>query len=147
MQTYKSNEDTHELLRSLRKTMQNLQPQPAKHHEQQTIFIHKNLNSTTHVFIRRDAVTPALQPTYDGPYQVMKRSAKNFRLKINGRSVTITIDRLKPAYILREEASQTEQKPPQPPQENHSEETQTRSGRKLKPPVRFTSPACTQRRG
>ncbi|KAJ3666573.1 hypothetical protein Zmor_002010 [Zophobas morio] len=44
-----------------------------------------------------------LQQPYDGPYRVVRRSAKTFVVNIKGRDVTVSIDRLKPAYILNDD--------------------------------------------
>ena len=58
-----------------------------------------DLSTATHVFIRHDAVRKPLQPPYDGPYPVIKRTDKHFTIKINNRTDTISIDRLKPAHL------------------------------------------------
>ena len=58
-----------------------------------------DLNTCTHVFIRHDAVRKPLQPPYDGPYAVLKRNNKHFKININGRTDTVSLDRLKPAYV------------------------------------------------
>ncbi len=54
-----------------------------------------SLHSTSHVFVRHDAVRKPLQQ----PYLVLDRSAKFFTLDIKGRKDTVSIDRLKPAYL------------------------------------------------
>ncbi len=58
-----------------------------------------SLHSTSHVFVRHDAVRKPLQQPYDGPYLVLDRSAKFFTLDIKGRKDTVSIDRLKPAHL------------------------------------------------
>ncbi|XP_013162511.1 PREDICTED: DNA replication licensing factor mcm4-like [Papilio xuthus] len=60
-------------------------------------FFDPDLASTDHVFLREDAVRASLQPAYTGPHKVMSRSDKSFTLLINGKEVTVSIDRLKPA--------------------------------------------------
>jgi len=77
--------------------------------------------------VRQDIPTGALQPPYEGPYEVISRGEKIFRIKIRGKTVTVTIDRLKPAYTL--EDKETSREPESQPM--------TRSGRTTKPPVRF----------
>ena len=57
------------------------------------------LATSTHVFVRRDGVRKPLQPPYDGPYAVVKKTDKYFTLSINGRNDTVPIDRLKPAHL------------------------------------------------
>ncbi|UYV79237.1 hypothetical protein LAZ67_17001695 [Cordylochernes scorpioides] len=53
------------------------------------------------VFLRINRIRKPLEPYYEGPYPVLEKSDKFFTLKIKNREVKISIDRLKPAYILR----------------------------------------------
>jgi len=114
----------------LAKIMRNLRPM-VKRHGQKTIFIHKDLETTQQVFVRHNVTTGALKSPYDGPYTVLNKGEKTFKLNINGRTVNVSKDRLKPAYILETEESEK--------QKETSEATAktTRSGRITKPPVRF----------
>ena len=41
-----------------------------------------------HVFIHRDGVQKPLQPPYDGPYPIVKRTDKHFTIGFNGRNDT-----------------------------------------------------------
>jgi len=61
-------------------------------------LVHELLNST-HVFVRRDGHVPALTPLYDGPYEVISRSKKVFKLRMGARVDSVSITRLKPAYL------------------------------------------------
>jgi hypothetical protein len=47
------------------------------------------------VLVRRDGVSPPLQPVYDGPYKVLRRSLHAFELQIGSRSDTVSTHRLK----------------------------------------------------
>ena len=58
------------------------------------------LMTATHVFVRIDAVKPPLTPPYTGPYLVHARKEKAFKLKIRNTLEWVSIDRLKPAYLL-----------------------------------------------
>lgn len=85
----------------LRQFAAKLQPTPAaRHNDDNKIFVHKDLTSSSHVFLRDDALRGALQPPYTGPYEVLERGEKTFKIQVKGKSVTVSIDRLKPAYIL-----------------------------------------------
>ena len=65
-------------------------------------FVHRDLQNSTHVFLRHDALRRVLQPPYSGPYKVMSRSNKTFNLSVRGQQITVSADRVKPAYILEE---------------------------------------------
>jgi hypothetical protein len=54
------------------------------------------LDAATHVYVRAPPAAPALSPAYRGPYRVLWRGPKFYRLAIGGREDTISIDRLKP---------------------------------------------------
>lgn len=82
--------------------MQNLQPVDTTHHSIHKPFIHPLLNNAEFVFVRNDKVKRSLTPPYEGPYPVEKKSSKYFTIKIKNKQLNISIDRLKPAYILDE---------------------------------------------
>ncbi|XP_018570040.1 uncharacterized protein LOC108910031 [Anoplophora glabripennis] len=96
-------EDAAEFVKSLRQLMRDLRPSDGSRHNNQKIFVFKNLATTDQVFVRRDSSKRILQQPYDGPYKVLKRNEKTFVVHINGRDTTVSIDRLKPAYIASEE--------------------------------------------
>ncbi|KAJ8914534.1 hypothetical protein NQ315_002807 [Exocentrus adspersus] len=43
---------------------------------------------------------PVTQQPYQGPYKVIKRSTKTYKIDVEGSEVTVSIGRLKPAHIL-----------------------------------------------
>lgn len=88
----------------LRASISSARPsQPTSHGNKRPIFVHKDLQTCEQVFIRHDAVKKPLQPTYDGPYKVIERNSKTFKLELpERRSAVISIDRLKPAYTINE---------------------------------------------
>lgn len=89
---------------ALRESMAQLRPTPGtNHHTRRSIFVPKNLSDVSHVFLRVDAVKPPLQPRFEGPYAVLERREKTLRLQCNNRQVWVSIDRLKPAFVLRED--------------------------------------------
>ena len=59
----------------------------------------KDLHTCTHVYVRTDAVRKRLQPPYTGPYKILRRHARHFMIDISGKSASISIDRLKVAYL------------------------------------------------
>ncbi|XP_029644577.1 uncharacterized protein LOC115218783 [Octopus sinensis] len=68
-------------------------------HQNPPSSVPSDLNSWTHVFIRDDSVKGPLVSPYKGPFRVISRTPKVFKLEINGRSETVSVDRLKRAYF------------------------------------------------
>ncbi|XP_063370708.1 uncharacterized protein LOC134659031 [Cydia amplana] len=96
--------DVTDYVARLRKFAHDLTPVPASRHtSNRRVFIYKDLKTASHVLLRDDACHPPLQPAYTGPYEVLEKSDKVFKLRVNGKSVTVSIDRIKPAYILADE--------------------------------------------
>lgn len=55
------------------------------------------------MFIRADRLKRPLQTPYDGLYRVLKRSKKWFRNQMGEKEDSVSIDRLKPAFFLKED--------------------------------------------
>ena len=62
---------------------------------------YKELDTCSHVFLRRIAITPPLTAPYDGPFKVVARSGRVFKVMIKGKVETVTADRVKPVHIER----------------------------------------------
>lgn len=128
------------LVEQLRRKIRELKPIPSSRHgTQRNIFVFKDLETTTHVFVRVDAVKGPLQQPYEGPFKVIARADKTFVVNIRGKNVVVTIDRLKPAYLLDTPAEISGNAPPRnedhPPTETTP--TYTRSGRRVRFPDRL----------
>ncbi|XP_069362433.1 uncharacterized protein [Maniola hyperantus] len=89
-------------VRRLTETMESLTPTERSPANRST-FIYKDLATCTHVFVRNDTVRPPLTPPYDGPYQVLKRHDKYYQIQLPLRTTVVSLDRLKPAYMLNVE--------------------------------------------
>nr|CAH8855251.1 unnamed protein product [Trichobilharzia regenti] len=107
--------------------------------------INKHLQTCKFVFIRVDAIRKGLQPPYEGPFQVIKRSDKHFTVNKNGRRETVSIDRIKPAYTdndfestsaAAQSNNQTSDSTPPAPS-LILPPYQTRSGRQISKPARY----------
>ncbi|GFV19606.1 integrase catalytic domain-containing protein [Trichonephila clavipes] len=96
----KPDDDVVNFVSKLKSHMQSLHPKPPKHHGKRPVFIHPGLLEATHVFLRRDMLRRPLQQPYDGPFKVLQRKDKVFSLDINGKRVSVSIDRCKPAFFL-----------------------------------------------
>ncbi|UYV74544.1 hypothetical protein LAZ67_12000082 [Cordylochernes scorpioides] len=79
--------------------MSRIRPQPTRQTKQRKFFSHKDLDTCSHVFVRKDFVKGALSPPYEGPFPVVSRSSKTFTVKINDQNKVISVNRLKPAFI------------------------------------------------
>lgn len=118
-----------------------IQPVPTQHHSQRKVFVYKNLATCSHVFLREEMLRSALQPAYTGPHEVIKRGAKFFKIKLKGKDVTVSVDRLKPAFILTDDTKPSQnqfERSPTPnldlqPQQSEPSSTvrTTRSGRRV----------------
>ena len=60
-------EDPTSYVTQLRSTMRQLQPVPSRTRDS-NVYIHDDLLSSSHVFVRHDGVRTSLQPPYDGPF-------------------------------------------------------------------------------
>lgn len=136
------------LVEGIRKHIKSLKSVPKSHSNSRPYFVHPDLKDAEFVFIRDDSVRKPLKPPYDGPYRVIKRGPKVFVIRFPNRTASISIDRLKPAYVLPELESQKNIEPAplvQMPDVEPSIEVEpkpvqkTRSGRVIKKPVRFAN--------
>lgn len=101
----------------LRRLMSRLQPTPATHHGSKPTFVHKDLNSSTHVFLRDDTVRPSLKPPYTGPYRIISKRDKTITITVGNKNIQVSIDRVKPAYLNNDDksCSKTTTASPAPP--------------------------------
>lgn len=135
----------------LRSFAEKLKPVPASHHNKDKIFIFKELATSDYVFLRDDAPRSPLTPAYKGPYKVLEKSDKVYKILVKDKPVTVSIDRLKPVHYLTSEfdpsgqtTSQTSQAPvkdPHIPSQNSDDNLNpfiriktTRSGRQVRFP-------------
>ncbi|GFX64823.1 integrase catalytic domain-containing protein [Trichonephila clavipes] len=105
----KPDDDVVNFVSKLKSHMQSLHPKPPKHHGKRPVFIHPGLLEATHVFLRRYMLRRPLQQPYGGPFKVLQRKDKVFFLDINGKRVSVSIDRCKPAFFLNTEDLQLPQ--------------------------------------
>ncbi|GBL96502.1 hypothetical protein AVEN_229945-1 [Araneus ventricosus] len=82
--------------------MQSMNPISTSRHCIKPIYIHPSLQTCSQVFLRVDSVKPPLPPPYTGPHPIISRKEKSFVLKINDKNITVSLGRIKPAYVLSE---------------------------------------------
>ena len=83
----------------LKENITNYQPKQMSRHSKNVDSVPKSLSTCDFVFVRRDAYRLPLAPSRDGPFCVLERGEKFFILDISGRRDSVSVDRLKPAYI------------------------------------------------
>uniref|UniRef100_A0A5S6Q580 Integrase catalytic domain-containing protein n=1 Tax=Trichuris muris TaxID=70415 RepID=A0A5S6Q580_TRIMR len=81
---------------SIRRTMASLRPVPPRELPARPYHIDSKLQSAGNVFVRCEVSGNQLQPRYRGPFKVL---SKYFLLDVNGKTQSVSIDRLKPAYV------------------------------------------------
>ena len=60
------------------------------------------MNTSPAVFFRTKAVRRLLQSPCEGPFAVIKRFDKFYKVNMNGKHVNASIDRLKAVYICKD---------------------------------------------
>ena len=83
----------------LRVAMSRLCLCPPRDTHQTNIFQYKEIETCTHVFLRRIAIAPPLTAPYDGPYKVVARSGRVIKILMKGKVETVSLDRVKPAHL------------------------------------------------
>ena len=92
-------EEVAQFLPRLRETVRKLAPQPPVPHDIKPSSVPAALADREFVFVRRDSQRPPLKPPYEGPYKVLEHSKKTFVLDYGNRQDSVSIDRLKPAFL------------------------------------------------
>ncbi|XP_064462609.1 uncharacterized protein LOC135373315 [Ornithodoros turicata] len=82
-----------------RRFFRRLSPTSTRTPNSPAIFVHPDLKTCMHVFLRHDAPRKPLSPLYDGPYRVRSRTDKTITLDIQARPQVVSLDRVKPAYL------------------------------------------------
>ena len=65
-------------------------------------YIDKKLDTCSHVFIKNDAHTGPLDQPWTGPYAVLEGGKKTFVVMRNDRHYTVSVDRIKAAFLLED---------------------------------------------
>ena len=97
--TVDTNTDLEHYPDRLRIAMSRLRLSPPPDTHQKDMFQYKELDTCSHVFVRRIAIAPPLTAPYDGPYKVVARSERVFKVMIKGKVEMVTADRVKVAHI------------------------------------------------
>ena len=102
-----------------------------RHHSVPAASYMGTLAYAKYAYVRVDGHRTPLQRPYQGPFLILQRGDKTYELMIKGKSMVVSIDRLKPASVLNESTSM--------PSDSLSPPiTVTRSGRVSQPPRYFS---------
>ena len=94
-------------LADLRLEVARLQPVPTSAHRRPQVHLPEELETCTHVFVRRGNASSTLASPYVGPYRVVSRNNVNFKVDVPGRQQeTVAICRVKPAHCSVEDAEE-----------------------------------------
>jgi len=92
-----------------REHMRTVCPVSTAHHIKPKPFIYKDLETSSHVFVRVDKPRKLLDQPYEGPFPIIKKLNESiYRINFKGQDQDINIDRLKPTFL---EATQVEPDP------------------------------------
>ena len=97
--TPRGQHDSATVLPHLRELVSKFVPTPTSGHGGSKVSVPHALQSSKYVFIRRDAHRTPLQRPYEGPFHVLERGPKFFKIDIGGKADSVSIDRLKPAHL------------------------------------------------
>ena len=122
-------------LSDLRLAVSRLQPVPTSAHRMPLLHVPQELETCTHVFVRRGGFQPSLSTPYSGPFRVLSRNAANFRIAMPGRAhEVVSISRVKPVFAEEDDAEAARPASPPPP------------GRPPRPPQNPPAPRRRNRR-
>ena len=94
-------EEPSSFVSKLRFSMQHIQFVCTRWHGSRDFYLASNLYTATPMYVWHDRYRPPLTRPYDGPFWVLRHFDKRFTLDINDNTKEITVDRLKPAKLIR----------------------------------------------
>ena len=127
-----------QFLPRLRDTVRGLAPRPPVPHGTRPSSVPATLANSYYVFVRRDSHRPPLTPPYEGPYKALTHGDKTFLLDYGNRQDSVSIDRLKPAFLDPVKPVEASKRAPRG---RPATNVETRSGRLVKHPECYT-PLC-----
>ena len=77
-----------------------LRPIPASRHAAPFTFIFKDLATASHIFLRQGVLRGAPKAPYVSPYRFLHRGDKTYTIDVHVAATKVSIDCLKPAYVL-----------------------------------------------
>ena len=84
-------------LADIRKAVADIIPTKTYAGNRQT-YVPTAIQTAQYVFVRVDHHRPPLSPPYAGPFPVLERQQKSYKVQFDGKAVWVSVDRLKPAH-------------------------------------------------
>ncbi|KHJ46776.1 integrase core domain protein [Trichuris suis] len=94
-----SHSDSSALMAHLDTFFKSIRPTPTRQSTQRYWHVPQSVSTASHVFLRVDAHCPPLSPAYEGPLTLTNRTDKTITVIRNGKTETVSIDRVKPAFL------------------------------------------------
>ena len=126
--TVDANTDLENYSDKLRVAMSRLRLCPPRDTQQTNIFQYKEIETCTHVFLRRIAIAPPLTAPYDGPYKVVARSGRVMKILMKGKVETVSLNQVKPAHLECEPTTGPKTQRTTPNKKQSSKTTRIASG-------------------
>ena len=92
--------------KDLRQRIRQLDPIPVGPTKNRPTYWPKALATATSVFLLKGAHRSPLEKPYEGPFRVIRRSHKTFDILRNEKTETVSVDRLKPAFLPKSQEDQ-----------------------------------------
>ena len=91
------------------------------------------------MFVKHGVRRAPLTRPYDGPFRVMERTEKFFKIKVGTKEQVVTVDRLKPAFGFADPAP-----PPATTEESKTAAVKTGTKKSLNPAAEIFIPSLEQ---
>ena len=88
-----------QLLRRPREKVRGFLPTPTARHGPHKSAVPVSLAKAPFVFVRKGAHRTPLERPYEGPFRVLERKEKTFKIERGTKTELVSIDRLKPAHL------------------------------------------------
>ena len=90
--------DRAQILQQVRQMVQSRQPPQGSDHSKPKIYVPKALEAAKYVFVRVDKVQAPLDSPYEGPYEVLERRDRSYKLNYGDRTDWVSLERIKAAH-------------------------------------------------
>ncbi|XP_051157049.1 uncharacterized protein LOC127279020 [Leptopilina boulardi] len=99
-----NDQDRNTFVTEFKNYINRIKPIPVTHNHNRRVFIHKELENSTHVFLKAPPIRKSLERPYSGPHRVTQRiSDRVYEIEVNGNKKRVSIENIKPAFFLPEE--------------------------------------------